>query len=91
KNHKKFCEIPIFFGKNKNFSSYMFRFKNELEGFAISNLNVNVFTTDGGSSWLRADETDTFGLPEFNGYYKTVDGYNDMYLIGEDGYVVKWK
>lgn len=66
-------------------------FKNELEGFAISNLNVNVFTTDGGSSWLRADETETFGLPEFNGYYKTIDGYNDMYLIGNDGYVVKWK
>ena len=67
------------------------RFKNSLEGFAISTMFVNAVTFDGGKTWTRADETDSIEFPEHDGYYKAIDGSSELYLIGTDGYVVKWK
>ncbi|MCY7409384.1 MAG: hypothetical protein LH473_03865, partial [Chitinophagales bacterium] len=67
------------------------RFKNEKEGFAISNLADDVFTTDGGLNWTRTYDSKTFGLPEYGGIYSTLGGLNEMYITGSEGYLVKWK
>ena len=67
------------------------RFKNKLVGFAISNTYDNVFTLDGGITWTRTDDSDTFDILPFDGYYRLIDGAHELYLAGTDGYIVKWK
>jgi photosystem II stability/assembly factor-like uncharacterized protein len=67
------------------------RFRNELEGYAISCHNYDIFTTDGGSTWNLTHDTDTLGLSPIYGLYKTLDGYNDIYLACQWGNVATWK
>ncbi len=66
------------------------RFKNELEGIALSTFSENVITNDGGETWelAYADEGDLF--PSF-GIYKTLDGSTTLFLAGKNGYVTKWE
>ncbi|MEO5674493.1 MAG: YCF48-related protein, partial [Chitinophagales bacterium] len=67
------------------------RFKNAQEGFAVSELFVNVVTLDGGVTWNRADEDDAFSFPEFDCYYRSLAGYNNLFLTGTNGYLAIWK
>ncbi|MCY7409986.1 MAG: hypothetical protein LH473_06920 [Chitinophagales bacterium] len=67
------------------------RFRNTLEGFAISNYSESVYTTDGGLTWNLIYENQIPGFPLPQGIYKSLDGNNEMYLSGKLGYVVKWK
>ncbi|MCY7409952.1 MAG: hypothetical protein LH473_06745 [Chitinophagales bacterium] len=66
------------------------RFQDEENGFAIGEDGESVFTTDGGLTWTSARESNTTGLPMGCGIFKTLDGYNDLYITGKDGYVIKW-
>ncbi|MCY7409025.1 MAG: hypothetical protein LH473_02035 [Chitinophagales bacterium] len=67
------------------------RFKNELEGFAISDYTESIFTLDGGVTWTRTYDAESFGFPKLEGIYKTLSGDSELYLTGKNGYVVKWK
>lgn len=66
------------------------RFKNELEGFALAEYSENVFTTDGGVTWSLTYDLESALLPSY-GIYTTLDGINELYLLGKEGYVTKWK
>lgn len=67
------------------------RFRNELEGFALSTYSESLTTIDGGLTWkLTYHDDGTELLPSY-GIYKTLDGYSEMYLAGREGYVTKWK
>jgi photosystem II stability/assembly factor-like uncharacterized protein len=67
------------------------RFKNELDGYALSRHNYDVFTTDGGVTWqLMSDSQELSETPVY-GLFKMLDGVNDLYLIGESGSVAVWK
>lgn len=67
------------------------RFKNELEGYALSRHNYDVFTTDGGQTWqLMSDSQELSETPVY-GLIKMLDGVNDLYLIGAHGTVAVWK
>lgn len=67
------------------------RFRNELEGYALSQHNYDLYTTDGGETWNLVNDTDALSATPVFGVYKTLDGYNDLYLIGQSGTVSKWK
>ncbi|MCY7408756.1 MAG: hypothetical protein LH473_00655 [Chitinophagales bacterium] len=67
------------------------RFRNEKEGYAISRFAYDVYTTDGGASWNLIHDSETLGLSPLYGVYKTLDGYNNLYLSGENGNVAMWK
>jgi photosystem II stability/assembly factor-like uncharacterized protein len=67
------------------------RFKNSLNGYAISRHNYDAFTVDGGETWqLMSDSQELSETPVY-GLYKSLDGVNDLYLIGRDGTVTVWK
>ncbi len=67
------------------------RFKNELEGYALSRHNYDVFTTDGGQTWqLMSDSQELSETPVY-GLFRMLDGVSDLYLIGESGTVAVWK
>jgi photosystem II stability/assembly factor-like uncharacterized protein len=67
------------------------RFKNEMEGFAVSTYMESVITSDGGQTWkVTYDDEGTAMIPDW-GIYKILDGDAHMYLIGRKGYVTKWK
>lgn len=66
------------------------RFKNELEGFALSEYSENVFSTDGGITWSLTYDLESSLLPSY-GVYTTLDGVNELYLLGKEGYVTKWE
>ncbi|MBS1658195.1 MAG: hypothetical protein JST18_08880 [Bacteroidetes bacterium] len=72
-------------------SLYDIRFRNEMEGYAISRYAYDVYTTDGGTNWYLAHAADTLGLSPQYGIYKVLDGYSDMYLIGRRGNIAIWK
>lgn len=65
------------------------RFRNENLGLALSTYSENVFTLDGGLTWNPTYVDDRDLIPSY-GVYKTLDGYNNMYLIGRKGYFTKW-
>lgn len=67
------------------------RFRNEQEGFAISHFSYDVYTIDGGATWNLTHDTNALGLSPLYGVYKTLDGYNDIYLAGQWGNVAAWK
>lgn len=65
------------------------RFKNALEGIALADYSENVITNDGGATWqLTYDDEDL--IPSY-GIYKLLDGFNEIYLTGKNGYVTQWK
>jgi photosystem II stability/assembly factor-like uncharacterized protein len=66
------------------------RFQDELNGFAIGSYGESVYTTDGGATWTSARASNTTGLPMLSGIYKALDGYSNMFIVGKDGYVIKW-
>lgn len=64
------------------------RFKNEQQGIAIADEEYDVYTIDGGTTWNLTHDTDTPGISPWN--YKTLGGYNNIYIAGKDGYITKW-
>jgi photosystem II stability/assembly factor-like uncharacterized protein len=67
------------------------RFRNKLEGYALSAYSESVYTIDGGQTWnFLYDESGTCFIPDW-GIYGSLDGVNDMYLVGKNGYVTTWK
>ncbi len=67
------------------------RFMDELNGIAIANFSESVITSDGGLNWNLTENNKTIGLPDLAGVYKTLAGFNVIYIAGKFGYVVKWK
>lgn len=67
------------------------RFINELEGFTLSHFSLDVYTIDGGETWNLAHENGDLGLSPLFGIYESLDGYNDLYLVGKSGNVSIWK
>ena len=67
------------------------QFKNESEGFAISTFMESVFTTDGGLTWHFTYDDEGEAMNSKWGIYKALDGASELYLIGSNGYVTKWK
>jgi photosystem II stability/assembly factor-like uncharacterized protein len=67
------------------------RFKNELEGYALSAYSESVYTTDGGQTWnLLYDESGTCFIADW-GLYQHLAGVSNLYLIGKNGTVTKWE
>jgi photosystem II stability/assembly factor-like uncharacterized protein len=67
------------------------RFRNELEGYALSAYSESVYTIDGGQTWnFLYDESGTCFVPDW-GIYQVLAGVHDLYLLGRNGYVTKWK
>jgi photosystem II stability/assembly factor-like uncharacterized protein len=78
-------------GKRKGERFISIRFKNVLEGYALSANTESVYTTDGGHTWnLIYDESGNCFIPDW-GIYQTLEGISDLYLIGKNGYVTKWE
>ncbi|MEO5675139.1 MAG: hypothetical protein ABIQ74_10885, partial [Chitinophagales bacterium] len=65
--------------------------KNEKDGFVLAEFSYDAATTDGGINWGLTHDTDTSGLPFLYGIYNTLDGFEDMYLAGQYGTLLKWK
>lgn len=66
------------------------RFKNSLEGIAISTYSENMITSDGGETWNRTYNLESSIIPS-HGIYNTLDGTSKMFLAGRKGYVTKWE
>lgn len=67
------------------------RFRNKLEGFALSAYTESIYTIDGGQTWnFLYDEAGTSFIPDW-GIYRLMDGINNLYLAGRNGYVTKWE
>lgn len=60
-------------------------------GFVLAEFSYDAATTDGGINWGLTHDTDTSGLPFLYGIYNTLDGFEDMYLAGQYGTLLKWK
>ncbi|MBS1656529.1 MAG: hypothetical protein K1X63_05615 [Chitinophagales bacterium] len=67
------------------------RFKNELEGYALSVHNYDLFTKDGGETWRLVNDTDELNATPVFGLYKTLSGLNELYLVGQKGTVSRWE
>ncbi len=66
------------------------RFRSELEGIALASYSENVITSDGGETWNLTYNDEEDIIPSY-GNYKTLAGFNTLYLAGKRGYVTKWK
>ncbi len=67
------------------------RFKDEMEGFAVSSYSQSVITIDGGVTWqFTHDDEGNEIIPDW-GIYKTLDGFDTMYLLGRKGIVTRWE
>jgi photosystem II stability/assembly factor-like uncharacterized protein len=65
-------------------------FRNELEGFALATYSQSVMTVNGGATWLFThDEEGNEVIPDW-GIYKSLDGFDTLYLMGRKGMVTKW-
>lgn len=67
------------------------RFRNATEGYAISRHNYDVYTNDGGETWTLMSDSENISATPVFGLYKSLDGFNDMYLVGKSGTVTIWK
>jgi photosystem II stability/assembly factor-like uncharacterized protein len=67
------------------------RFKNELEGYALSVHNYDLYTLDGGQTWNLVNDSEVISSTPVFGLYKTLGGYSDLYLAGKSGTVTVWK
>jgi photosystem II stability/assembly factor-like uncharacterized protein len=72
-------------------SFFDIRFKNEMEGYAVSRYVYHVYTIDGGVTWNLSIDHETLGLPSAYGMYNVLDGFSDLFLIGLSGNVAVWK
>ncbi|MBX7141744.1 MAG: hypothetical protein K1X63_11765 [Chitinophagales bacterium] len=67
------------------------RFKNELEGYALSVHNYDLYTTDGGETWNLVNDSEIMSETPVFGLYKTLAGHAHLYLAGKSGTVDIWK
>ncbi|MEO5675820.1 MAG: hypothetical protein ABIQ74_14355 [Chitinophagales bacterium] len=66
------------------------RFKNGLDGFALSIYDQSFITVDGGQTWNLTYGENGKLLPSY-GVFNSLAGYSTMYFTGRNGYVTAWK
>ncbi len=81
-----FGEYPVFDTKILDI-----RFKDASNGFAISRSDKNVYTIDGGDTWIPITSYyyyDDFGIE--SPYLLDLSGGSDMFAVGGAGVIYKW-
>jgi photosystem II stability/assembly factor-like uncharacterized protein len=66
------------------------RFKNEMEGLVTSGYSESLITNDGGETWQLTYDNAIQNLPS-SGIYKTMGGYQNLFIAGRKGIVTTWK